>query len=193
MTARPRWQVSDERLTEIIRGPASEVGAMATELRDLRATVAADSQRIRQVVIDEINSIEELAGHPHARRIADRVAAQLAAPLAEDEIATSATGCPVHYGAVHGGEAQELRRGIEEIVENYADGEDTYGFGKRLQQLLDRVDARDSLAHVEMHLTDIIIRRLHDTSERAPGVHAVPMRLVRQDVLDELLATRSLP
>jgi len=38
-STKPRllWQVSDDRLTEIIRGPASEAGALATELRDLRS------------------------------------------------------------------------------------------------------------------------------------------------------------
>lgn len=36
-TQRLRWQVPDDRVTEIIRGPTSEAGALATELRDLRA------------------------------------------------------------------------------------------------------------------------------------------------------------
>jgi len=42
------------------------------------------------------------------------------------------------------------------------------------------------LGHVSA-LRDIV-RRLHESSEHAPDVRAVPMRLVRQDVFDELLA-----
>lgn len=56
-------------------------------------------------------------------------------------------GCPVHSGAVHGGEAQELRKGIEAILELAND--DDNDVKDDLQQLLDRVDAGDSLAHME--------------------------------------------
>lgn len=53
--------------------------------------------------------------------------------------------CPVHDGQVHGGEAAELRRGIEELLD-----EGTGQISRRaLQRLLDQVDARDSLAHEE--------------------------------------------
>ena len=55
-------------------------------------------------------------------------------------------GCPVHAGAVHGGEAQELRLGIEAILELAYD--DNH-IKDDLQQLLNRVDAGDSLAHME--------------------------------------------
>lgn len=53
--------------------------------------------------------------------------------------------CPVH-GFVHGAEAEELRKGIEQIMKH--DG-DEYGFRRSLQALLDKVDARDSLAYLE--------------------------------------------
>lgn len=54
-------------------------------------------------------------------------------------------GCARHAGQVHGAEAEELRRGIETIVKN-ADGE---VLRSKLKRLLDEVDARDSLAHLE--------------------------------------------
>jgi hypothetical protein len=43
-------------------------------------------------------------------------------------------------------------------------------------------------AVAEIKSTRNIVRRLHETSERAPDVRAVPMRLVHRDVFDELLA-----
>lgn len=57
-------------------------------------------------------------------------------------------GCAVHVGAVHGGEAEELRAGIEQLI---ADDEELIwrAVRRELQDLLDRVDARDSLAHLE--------------------------------------------
>lgn len=55
-------------------------------------------------------------------------------------------GCPVHAGQIHGKEAEELRRGFERI----ADG-DRACSRKEVQKVLDRVDARDSLAFLEVH------------------------------------------
>lgn len=54
--------------------------------------------------------------------------------------------CPVHTGSIHGGEAEELRAGIEALTDRYHDGA-----VPRLEliQLLDRVDARDSFAFLE--------------------------------------------
>lgn len=56
--------------------------------------------------------------------------------------------CPDH-GFVHGAEAEELRKGIEQVLLDHRD--DTYvcnTFGS-LRGLLERVDARDSLAFCE--------------------------------------------
>jgi hypothetical protein len=54
--------------------------------------------------------------------------------------------CATHGGAVHGGEAEELRAGIEGLLRS----EDHAGTLRlELQKLLDRVDARDSLAYRE--------------------------------------------
>ena len=53
------------------------------------------------------------------------------------------TPCSVH-DFIHGAEAEELREGIEKLMEN----EDAVKV-RQLQSLLDRVDARDSLAYLE--------------------------------------------
>lgn len=47
---------------------------------------------------------------------------------------------------VHGAEAEELRKGIEKLLK---DGNDADDFRRGLRRLLDRVDARDSLAFLE--------------------------------------------
>lgn len=64
--------------------------------------------------------------------------------------------CEHHYGSVHGQEAEELRAGVEQIIKNISDVHDEYNalhvFGevrKSLIFLLDRIDARDSLAFCE--------------------------------------------
>ena len=63
--------------------------------------------------------------------------------------------CDRHYGEVHGQEAEELRAGVEQILHNTADvRDDEAAFvlaeqRKALIFLLDRIDARDSLAFRE--------------------------------------------
>ncbi len=60
-------------------------------------------------------------------------------------------GCARHAGVSHGKEAEELRSGIEKLLkeaEADAIGSRTVGVYP-LQRLLDEVDARDSLAHLE--------------------------------------------
>ncbi len=63
--------------------------------------------------------------------------------------------CDQHGGAIHGQEAEELRAGVEQILRNTADvrAEDAVdvlaAIRKALIFLLDRVDARDSLAFRE--------------------------------------------
>jgi len=52
--------------------------------------------------------------------------------------------CGKHAGAIHGGEAEELRSGIEKIIRE--DGEDV---PHALREMLDEIDARDSLAFAE--------------------------------------------
>lgn len=62
--------------------------------------------------------------------------------------------CEKHGGAVHGQEAEELRAGVEKILQDTSgvrDGEpsDLEDFRRSLIRLLDRVDARDSLSFLE--------------------------------------------
>ena len=63
--------------------------------------------------------------------------------------------CDRHGGAVHGQEAEELRGGIEQILKNTSDVDDAEApdvlraLRKSLIFLLDRIDARDSLAFRE--------------------------------------------
>lgn len=52
--------------------------------------------------------------------------------------------CPVHAGQLHGGEAAELRGALEQMITDGAVS------ARALRRLLDRVDARDSLAHEEI-------------------------------------------
>ena len=54
--------------------------------------------------------------------------------------------CARHKGVVHGQEAEELRKGLEEVLAGW-DDEDSY---RALVSLLERVDARDSLAFGEV-------------------------------------------
>ena len=65
--------------------------------------------------------------------------------------------CTKHEGMVHGAEAEELRKGIEAILCEYAvddakdDGAADYAedMTRELRRLLDKTDARDSLAYIE--------------------------------------------
>lgn len=67
--------------------------------------------------------------------------------------------CPIRgeycgeHGFVHGYEAEQLRKGVEILVGEYfnpnAPVDDCEALRRELKALLDRVDARDSLAFVE--------------------------------------------
>lgn len=55
--------------------------------------------------------------------------------------------CSVHMDSQHGKEAEELRKGIETLIAGCS--EDDGVPAHELQRLLDRIDACDSLAHLE--------------------------------------------
>lgn len=60
-------------------------------------------------------------------------------------------GCAVH-GFIHGAEAEELREGIQKIIVHYEDAayeNDSDLMLDDLRKLLERVDARDSVAFLE--------------------------------------------
>lgn len=63
MADRPRWQVSDDRLTQIVRGPACEAGALATELRDRRESEPrrdAEFAALRRTLHERLDEIQQL-------------------------------------------------------------------------------------------------------------------------------------
>jgi hypothetical protein len=62
---------------------------------------------------------------------------------------TAAMRCPMHGDQVHGREAEQLRKGIEEILARPHQRDGAPSVDRQLQALLDRVDARDSLAYLE--------------------------------------------
>lgn len=62
--------------------------------------------------------------------------------------------CRKHYDQVHGLEAEELRKGVEELITHAGEDSDASDDqlvvrAKDLQRLLDKTDARDSLAYIE--------------------------------------------
>lgn len=58
-------------------------------------------------------------------------------------------GCPVH-GYIHGKEAEELREGLKKLIELAQDDADEMGVPVHaIEDMLDRVDARDSVAWLE--------------------------------------------
>ncbi len=69
--------------------------------------------------------------------------------------------CPVYakccadHGFVHGAEAEELREGIEKMIERYGEKKVSTD---ALQTLLDGVDARDSLAYGEARDAEAVNR-----------------------------------
>ena len=68
----------------------------------------------------------------------------------ETELKEARTRCTVHNDSIHGAEAEELRRGLEDILKNEVDEGLAVGVTVgTIQDLLDRVDARDSLAFLE--------------------------------------------
>lgn len=127
-------------------------------IRQLEDNLAHGKQGSR-VHLDEreISVLRKIKpGRPHsisdritARDVLSRViAAGLASPRQSDAMVIP---CPVHDGTLHGAEAEELRAGIESLIEDgcgsCTDGDD---LRSELIVLLDRVNARDSLAYLEV-------------------------------------------
>lgn len=85
--------------------------------------------------------------------------------------AESAGGCSVHGGAIHGGEAEELRDGIEKLLAEY-DGHPVPDY--ELNNLLDSVDARDSLAVVD--------QEAHRLAESGARIRSAVVAAIMADV-----------
>lgn len=116
------------------------------------ATQRADAKRVQQVVLDAVHEVQAVSpGHDvwyprqFAAAVADRVVTELS-----DEL-EALTECLVHAGMIHGGEAHELRAGLEGLIADPPSGdiESNHEWCCAIQAVLDDVDARDSLAHIE--------------------------------------------
>jgi hypothetical protein len=101
-------------------------------------------------------------------------------------------------GVAHGSEAEELRSGIEQIIETYAHCEDFTGMRGRMQRLLDRVNMRDSSTH-EVHeerqgeRDAVNIQRRWYVEQLATtlGVHMLPWTTWEGLLADVALATEN--
>lgn len=78
--------------------------------------------------------------------------------------------CEKHHGAVHGREAEELRKGIEKVLAQTVVDGTCPDVLDELQRLLDDVDARDSLAFLEA-TTCVIAGCLHHAHPDCPCGH----------------------
>lgn len=124
------------------------------ELRDAVSTrdQALESYRSLHKKLDERLLAADCRAETREKQLADvgKKAADLtiSIDLARSEIASlkdrlSSKKCPVHDNQVHGKEADELRRGLELLIEHSEVNDFSVG------KLLGSVDARDSLAYQE--------------------------------------------
>lgn len=89
-------------------------------------------------------------------------------------------GCTLHGHAPHGQEAEELQKGIEELLANTSINWSVSRLAEELQKLLDRVDARDSLAHQRANEELAQARREQDEARAAlePAAPATTLPLI---------------
>jgi hypothetical protein len=125
------------RATLEVRSGRSEVARLLTRQKELLAVIAKISRTTPYP--EEMNEYEAQRGKLLAEigTLRSRLAEAEAAPVR----------CPVHANEIHGKEAQELRQGIENILTR--SGSMTEPMCLKLTNLLNRVDARDSLAYLE--------------------------------------------
>lgn len=175
MTTERRMITIDERTLD---GSVNAVAKLTDRVIALEAKLATAERDRKELTAECV--VLQMDRDAHAARAQD-----LARRVTEVERERDAKdrGCPVHAGTIHGGEAEELRAGIEAFVETYGKGEDTYGICSRMQRLLDRVDARDSLAHLER--TDLV----KACSDRDRAIDALAARvaevMAERDELEE--------
>lgn len=104
------------------------------------------------------------------------------------EIVRSSVGCSVHYGGVHGGEAEELRKGIETIMESMPDGSESVR--GELIGLLDRVDSlaylerADLQAPISSDVLKAISEELNETTYEPVRLSADEIRQLEHHVKD---------
>jgi hypothetical protein len=121
----------------------------------------------------ELAALRGRLDHHRGTRIGRGVVRSVLARLADAE----GEGCTLHGDAPHGKEAEELRKGIEEAL--------TYGthaeIRDHLSELLDRVDARDSLAHLRAN------ERIAELEKRLAALKPFELRTLEREVYDAML------
>jgi hypothetical protein len=151
------------------------------KLREIAETAAAallaiyEHRRKHSPTTEWRNRRDQLDGH--FIDVADPVLSQMREVLDELENNT----CARHAGQAHGAEAEELRRGVERLLSQSAHfGTDAVNgaiglidLRRALQSLLDRVDARDSLAYL-----DARDAKLAEAMKRGDDLAAVGIQLV---------------
>ncbi len=121
------------------RKPAGAVCAWTTKLQLMKAATSRSKENQPIIVLALTQLLSEI-----------------------DFLEKAPVGCPVH-NAVHGYEAEELRAGIEAIIEKSPSAEE---FRADLIRLIDTVDARDSLAYRESSdAGDIVDQMIHHVPE----------------------------
>lgn len=125
--------------------------SLHTHIGDLRRQLVNGDGPAERELLDATNLLAAALGTwigPLVTAACERI--QRCAELEQQVADANGDGCNLHGDAPHGMEAEELRRGIEDLLMASA----RIGIGSsvswrdRLRSLLDRVDARDSLSHV---------------------------------------------
>lgn len=151
----PPPTLSARRPGAIVRGPAGQLGVVeAVMMSGVRVRVGSKTQCWSPTV--------EVIGYTidHQRMTGGRPVSEKAWPempaWADD--ADEGKECVMHAWQAHGKEAEELRTGVEALLSKFphhtgwdeTSTDEAYeGLRDALQELLDDVDARDSLAYLE--------------------------------------------
>lgn len=125
-----------------------------TTADEQRANVAAFAALPEQLPGLSMDEWRYLVSWPKARMSVQVQVGALRKLLDEHEALLAAadepTRCPVHADQEHGAEAEELRSGVERLLaSSHGGGWNVSLLRRELRDLLDDVDARDSLAWLE--------------------------------------------
>jgi hypothetical protein len=150
-----RMRNRNPQVASMLRAAVAEIERLKAEMNEWR-TIWKDKPvsfeaacEVVRIMHDQVDAADDAWHSAEKRRIeAESDRNSLRAKLAEvekelDEARENA--CTRHVATCHGGEAEELRRGIEDIIKNT----DWKDMRTELLRLLDDVCARDSLAILE--------------------------------------------
>jgi hypothetical protein len=134
---------------------ASSSGTLEEIVASALAAYDSGDSELRPAVIRSAGLLEPPGTLPAALVLLARLARDFAEVIVQgaDTCMVGRT-CAKHGGAVHGREAEELRAGVERLLDDTADSEGEPQLAleelhKSLFFLLDHVDARDGLAFLE--------------------------------------------